>query len=271
MTYDGLAVTWWGHATTAVEIGGCRILIDPLLSDRLYHLKRYAERSLDQAHEADLVLVSHLHADHCHLPSLRRVAAETPVLLPRGGERLLRRRPDVRPVQPGDEVEISGARIRVLPAYHDGRRLPGSRYRGPPLGFRVECGGRSFWYPGDTGTRVDLSAVAPVDLALVPVGGWGHSLGDEHLDPDEAAEMVARVGARWAVPVHWGTFFPRGLRLVARGTHHLMFVAPGERFASAMEGREAQAVVLAPGARVALGADPPSPSSGEGVPGRLPR
>ncbi|GAB7003352.1 MBL fold metallo-hydrolase [Nocardioides sp. AN3] len=252
MTPDRLAVTWWGHSSATVELVTWRIVTDPLLSDRLFHLRRYADRPVATAAQADLVLISHLHADHLHLPSLRRVAAATPVLVPRGGERLLRDRPDVRPVQPGDELQLDGVTIEVLPAYHDGRRLPGSPYRGPALGFRVQCEGRSFWYPGDTGSQVDVSAVEPVDLALVPVGGWGHSLGDEHLDPGEAAQMVARVGARWAVPVHWGTFFPRGLRLVARATHHHMFVTPGERFASAMASAEAEAVVLVPGERRVL-------------------
>jgi L-ascorbate metabolism protein UlaG (beta-lactamase superfamily) len=271
MGSDRLAVTWWGHASTTVEIGGVRIVTDPLLDDRLFHLRRYAETPAAAATEADLVLVSHLHHDHCHLPSLRRFDPDVPVLLPHGGEGLLGDRPHVVPVRPGDEVEVAGVRIAVLPAHHDGRRLPRSRFRGPALGFRVEAGERSLWYPGDTGSRVDLTAVAPVDLALVPVGGWGHSLGDEHLDPGEAAGLVDRVGARWAVPVHWGTFFPRGLAVVARRTHRRMFVTPGERFAAAMARRGdegAEAVVLAHGERVVLDAgDRRSPGSGE-HPGR---
>ena len=252
MATDGLAVTWWGHASTTVEIGGRRIATDPVLTRSLLHLRRYGALPVDLAADADLVLISHLHADHCHLPSLRRVPAGTTLLLPRGGERLLGDRFDVRPVEPGDQLEVDGARVTVLPAHHDGRRLPGSRHRGPALGFRVECGGRSFWYPGDTGAQVDFAAVPPVDLALVPVGGWGPSLGDEHLDPAEAAEAVALVGARWAVPLHWGTFWPRGLGLVGRRTHHHLFVTPGDRFVAAMAGREAEAVVLAHGQRAVL-------------------
>ena len=254
---ESLAVTWWGHASATVEIGGVRIAIDPLLTDRLLHLRRYTDPPGAGAAEADLILVSHLHADHCHLPSLRRFPAETPVVMPAGGERLLGDRPGVRGVRPGDGLEVAGARISVLPAYHDGRRLPRSRYRGPALGFRVECGRHSLWYPGDTGAQVDFAAVDPVDLALVPVGGWGPTLGEEHLDPGEAADAVTDVGARWAVPVHWGTFWPRGLRLVARRRHRHLFVTPGERFVEAMAGRDAEAMVLAPGQRVDLGGHAP--------------
>jgi L-ascorbate metabolism protein UlaG (beta-lactamase superfamily) len=256
---SGLAVTWWGHASATVEIGGLRIVIDPVLTDRLLHLRRYTAPVTAHAAEADLVLVSHLHADHCHVPSLRRFRSESPVLMPRGGEGLLRGRPNVRAVRPGDELEVAGARISVLSAYHDGRRLPGSRYRGPALGFRVECGERALWYPGDTGPQQDFRAVRPVDLALVPVGGWGPTLGEEHLDPAQAAEAVDQVGARWAVPLHWGTFWPLGLEMVARDRHHHLVVTPGERFAEAMEGRDAEAVVLAPGQTVEL----------QGMPGPL--
>jgi L-ascorbate metabolism protein UlaG (beta-lactamase superfamily) len=70
------------------------------------------------------------------------------------------------------------------------------------------------------------------------------------MHPEHAAEAVARVGARWAVPVHWGTFWPAGLRRVARANHHRLFITPGERFAEAMAASETEAVVVAPGERV---------------------
>jgi len=59
-----IAVTWWGHATATVETGGTRVVTDPVLGDRLLHLKRYAVTPAREAVEADLVLISHLHHDH---------------------------------------------------------------------------------------------------------------------------------------------------------------------------------------------------------------
>ena len=79
-----------------------------------------------------------------------------------------------------------------------------------------------------------MRRVDPVDLALAPVGGWGPTLGAGHMDPVEAAEAVDRVGAAWAVPVHWGTFWPVGLRRVDRRRHEHFFVTPGQRFADAV-------------------------------------
>lgn len=248
---SGLAVTWWGHASATVELGGLRVATDPLYVDRLVHLRRHGPPPADPAYDAHLVLVSHLHHDHLHVPSLRRMRPGATVLVPRGGERLVPPGYDVHPVEPGDELVVAGARVRVLAASHDGRRHPGSRLRGPALGFRVEHEGRSCWYPGDTGPRDDLDDLGAVDLALVPVGGWGPSLGTEHLDPEQAARAVSLVGARWAVPVHWGTFWPVGLARLDRRGHHRLFVSPGQRFAAALAGDPAEAVVLAPGERAA--------------------
>jgi L-ascorbate metabolism protein UlaG (beta-lactamase superfamily) len=116
----------------------------------------------------------------------------------------------VTEVEPGDHLHFGGVEVRVLPADHDGRRHPASRDRGPALGFLV-AGSCRCWYPGDTGPSPDFSEAAPVDLALVPVGGWGPTLGAGHLDPLQAAEAVRLAGAAQAVPVHWGTWWPVGL------------------------------------------------------------
>jgi L-ascorbate metabolism protein UlaG (beta-lactamase superfamily) len=143
-------------------------------------------------------------------------------------------------------------RIAVLPATHDGRRGPHSRLRAPAVGFRVDGSGRSFWFPGDTELREDMSDVGSVDLALVPIGGWGPTLEDGHMDPVDGAEAVRRVGATTAVPVHWGTFWPIGLRHLARANHHRLFVTPGQRFVDALGPEDATVLLLEPGDRAAL-------------------
>lgn len=252
----GLALTWWGHAFTSLELGAARVALDPLLPDRLFHLHRYAPGPADHATDAGLVLVSHLHQDHLHRPSLLRFRPGTPLVLPRGGEQYLGSTLSRHavPVEPGDEVEVAGVRVEVLLASHDGRRHPWSRTTPPALGFRLTGGHRTVWFPGDTSLRDDMRDVAPVDLALVPVGGWGPTLAHGHMDPDHGAEAVARVGARWAVPVHWGTFWPRGLRHVARANHRHLFHTPGERFVAALRERapDTEPLPLAHGVRRVL-------------------
>ena len=156
-----LAVTWWGHASSTVELGPVRVAIDPLLVDRLFHLRRHGVSPTSEAAEADVVVVSHLHSDHCHLPSLARFGPDVPVVVPRGSEDLLSRlgRERLVPAEPGDVLELAGARIEVLGATHDGRRLPLTRLAAPALGFRITAGGRSLWFPGDTELRDDMADV----------------------------------------------------------------------------------------------------------------
>jgi L-ascorbate metabolism protein UlaG (beta-lactamase superfamily) len=247
-----IACTWWGHASVTVETGAARVAVDPLLSDRLFHLVRHTASPGPLAVSADLVLVSHLHQDHCHLPSLARFPSDVPIVVPRGSERLLGRlgRDRLVPVAPGEVVELGGVRIQVLAATHDGRRHPLSREETPALGFRVVGDGGSWWFPGDTELRADMGDLDPVDLALVPIGGWGPTLGDGHMHPEDGAEAVARVGARWAVPVHWGTFWPAGLQRLARANHQRLFTTPGSRFVDALAGSPTEAVLAVPGERI---------------------
>lgn len=251
---SSLAVTWWGHSSVTVELGSTRVGTDPLLVDRLMHLRRYAPTPGPMAAELDLVLVSHLHGDHFHVPSLRRVSSEAPIVVPRGASDLLRSLAgrEVVEVEPGDRLELAEVRIDVVPARHDGRRLPLGRRHAPAIGFRVEGQSGSFWYPGDTGPHDAMADVEAVDLALVPVGGWGPTLGDRHLDPQQAAEAVERVGATWALPVHYGTFWPIGMRALNRTNHQRLFETPGSRFADAMSQSPTTAVVPVQGRRVVL-------------------
>lgn len=104
------------------------------------------------------------------------------------------------------------------------------------------------WVAGDTGLypeMVELAGMAggSIDVALVPVWGWGPKLSAGHLTPEEAAHAVARSGARYAVPVHWGTLHPPLVTSLARE----WLERPGERFAAAMADLDATVVLLDPG------------------------
>lgn len=230
-----MRITWWGHASTTVEIGGVRLLSDPALTQRLAHLHRLDSAApANAARHADAVLISHLHADHLHLPSLRLVDSAT-VIVPSGGAKLVRRAgcPDIREVEQGDVLDLGGVQVTAVHAEHDGRRMPGSSHRGPALGYLLRAAGRTVWFAGDTGRFDGLEKIGPVDVAIVPVGGWGPTLGDGHLDPEQAAEVVREVGATHAVPIHFGTFWPIGFKPLAPGIFRRMFHEPGQRFAAA--------------------------------------
>ena len=228
------AVTWWGHSFTTVELPGATVVTDPLMVRRLFHVRRATPPPPSTATRADLVLVSHLHHDHLHVPTLRRFDDTVPVVVPRGAVRAVRplERLVTIEVSPGDRLQVAGVDIEVLPARHDGRRdkRPGAA-EAVSVGYRFGRGGTTCWYPGDTGP-MDFRGVRPVDLALVPIGGWGPSLGDGHLDPLQALEATQQVGARWILPVHYGTYWPVVLRSTGP-THEQWFRSPADRFREA--------------------------------------
>jgi len=166
----------------------------------------------------DAVLLSHLHYDHADRRSLRSIAPETPVLAPPGAGRFLEHcgLTAVAELAPGQSVKIGKVEIAAVEAEHGHGRAPRSR-RSEAVGFHLS-GSRRVYFAGDTDLFEGMAALADkLDLALLPVWGWGPTLGPGHLDPESAARAAALLSPRIAVPIHWGTFFPLGLAsLLAR-------------------------------------------------------
>ncbi|MGW3913827.1 MBL fold metallo-hydrolase [Streptomyces sp. NPDC005070] len=238
-------ITWWGHATCTLEDSGTRVLTDPLFARRLAHLRRRrGAPPPPPAAIADVALVSHLHADHLHLPSLARLAPGTRLLVPRGAPRSvpgLRKLRHLRltEVAPGDRTRVGDLAVRTVPARHDGRRLPIGPHHSPAVGYVIEGEARTY-FAGDTGLFASMAEeVGPVDVALLPVGGWGPYLGEGHLDAGRAAEALAALCPRSAVPVHYGTFWPIGMDAVRPHEFH----APGEEFVRLAAERAPQVAV----------------------------
>jgi len=161
------------------------------------------------------------------------------LLVPPGSAGWFARRglPDAVELAPGEVSELGDGVVRVVgtPAEHLGRREPW----GPTamcVGHLVESAGRTAWLAGDTGLFAGMAGLSGlsrrgvIDVAAIPVWGWGPNLGPGHLDPDRAAEAVTRAGVGHAVPVHWGTLHPAFLR---RSMQHQL-TTPGTRFAAAL-------------------------------------
>ena len=106
----------------------------------------------------------------------------------------------------GDELRIGAVTVCATPAEHRGHRL--LLRSAPSLGF-VVSGSRRIYFAGDTGLFGGMSALAgALDVALLPVAGWGSKVGEGHLDPVGAAQALRLLKPRVAVPIHWGTFSP---------------------------------------------------------------
>lgn len=216
-----MRVTYIGHATVLLELDGVRLLTDPVLSQRVWHLRRHADRpDLDRVTEVDAVLLSHLHGDHLHRRSLATIAPDVPVVAPTGAGSVLRRygRNEVCELAVGESVSIGSIEVSATPAAHEGG-LPLLATGTEALGFIVS-GTRSAYFAGDTDLFDSMAEIggpgsSRLDLALLPVWGWGPMLGSGHLDPRSAAKAAALLEPRIAVPIHWGTLFPLGLGSIA--------------------------------------------------------
>jgi L-ascorbate metabolism protein UlaG (beta-lactamase superfamily) len=199
-------ITYVGHATVHFEAGATRLLTDPVLRTRIAHLRRIVPLPpLEQLVRPDAVLISHAHLDHLDVPSLRMLDAPL-VIAPRGCGRVIRRAGahTVIEVQPGQELTVGSTSIRVLRLAHDGRRHPLSSAR-ETLGYTI-AGDERALVAGDTAVFDGMSTLAgSVDVALLPVWGWGRRLGPGHMGPAEAARAAATIRPRLAIPIHWGT------------------------------------------------------------------
>jgi L-ascorbate metabolism protein UlaG (beta-lactamase superfamily) len=199
-------VSYLGHSTTLIDLDGVRLLTDPLLRRRVLHLRRASP--VPGHGEPDAVLISHGHQDHLDLPSLDRLPRDTPVVCPRGLGRVVAGRGlrDVREVAEGEEIAFGSVTVRATHADHPGRSLPGRA--DATIGYAVLGSARVF-FAGDTGLFDGMDGLVPdLDLALLPIWGWGPTIGPGHLDPRSAAEALALLRPRLAVPIHWGTLRP---------------------------------------------------------------
>jgi L-ascorbate metabolism protein UlaG (beta-lactamase superfamily) len=204
------SVTWVGHATTLIDVGGYRVLTDPLMTRRVAHLRRRRPLPDTDHRDVDLVLLSHVHLDHLHRPSLELVRPSARVLTPAGSARLVRAAgfTDVVEVRVGDRVECGPVTVEVVPAAHKRSRGPHSRIRAEPLGYVVDGDGRRVYFPGDTDLFDEMAGLGDIDVALLPIWGWGSTLGVGHLNPHRAAVATQLIRPGLVVPIHWGTYAP---------------------------------------------------------------
>jgi L-ascorbate metabolism protein UlaG (beta-lactamase superfamily) len=181
------------------------------------HLERRAAPvDLRTAVRPDVVLISHMHLDHFDPRSLRLVDRRAVVVVSSGAGMAAAKLgfSQVVELAAGESFAAGGAVVTATPAEHGAGRWPWSRHGA--IGFTVEGGPRAY-FPGDTDLFDGMRDLAgSLDVALLPVWGWGTRLGPGHLDPHRAALALQLLEPRVAVPIHWGTLYPIGLRRFRR-------------------------------------------------------
>ncbi|WP_306336449.1 MBL fold metallo-hydrolase [Streptomyces sp. KL118A] len=213
-----LAVTWVGHASWVVRIGGLTVLTDPVWSRKILGTPARvtpAGVAWSALPRVDAVVISHNHYDHLDAPTLARLPRDTPVFVPAGLGRWFTRRRfrNVTELDWWEASELGGVRLDFVPAHHWSKRSLVDTCRTLWGGWVLtDAEGRRLYFAGDTGYGHWFERIGArypgIDLALLPIGAYEPRwwLSDVHCDPEEAVRAAADLGARRMAPMHWGTF-----------------------------------------------------------------
>jgi L-ascorbate metabolism protein UlaG (beta-lactamase superfamily) len=216
-----LAVTFIGHASFLLQVGGLNFLVDPVFANWLvliHRLRRPGVR-IEDLPAIDAVLLTHAHMDHLNLPSLRKIVRHTYALrgcapvavVPDGVEDLVLPLgfADVQRLRWWERITIGGVEITMTPAQHWGARMMRDVHRGFG-GYVLRSGTQSVYHSGDSGYFAGFREIgerlAP-EIALLPIGAYKpDGFRQVHTSPEDALRAFVDLGAERMVPMHYGTF-----------------------------------------------------------------
>jgi len=217
------AITWIGHATFLIQMGGLNIVTDPVWASRMGFQRRLTDPgiSLQDMPEIDVVLISHGHYDHLDIPTLRRLRGRPTYLVPIGLRTLLERKgfQNVTELSWWEEVHVGSLRFTFVPAQHWTRRSLFDMNTSHWGGWMIEAGAGSsrhlrfetIYFVGDTGYFRGFQMIAEkfqVDTALLPIGAYEPEwfMNVSHMTPEEAVQAFIELGAKRFIPMHYGTY-----------------------------------------------------------------
>lgn len=210
---DQTGVTWLGHAGFLLHFAGRNILIDPNWA--LWHgpVKRVSHPSLpiNALPYIDLVLITHAHFDHLHLPSLRAIAAGQPIIVPQGVGNVVKNCAFNRVIELDywQSVSLDGIHVTLVPTKHWGARFIHDTYR-KFGGYLIQHDQKTVFHCGDSSLFngfQEIAKRAKIDLALMPIGAYQAPSGRPvHMNPEEALQAADMMNASHVIPMHYGTF-----------------------------------------------------------------
>ena len=212
------ALTWIGHASFLVQLGGRSALIDPVMSRSIAGglIRRNVAPGLDwpALPKIDLVLVTHNHRDHMDAPSLRRLGPDPVYVVPQGLGRWFERAGLRRVLEMAwwQRERIEGLDVTFVPSEHWSRRGLLDKNESWWGGYVIERGGLRVYHSGDTawfdGFALIRERCGAIDAAMLPIGAYAPRwfMRPQHMDPEDAVRAFGALGARRFVAMHWGTF-----------------------------------------------------------------
>jgi L-ascorbate metabolism protein UlaG (beta-lactamase superfamily) len=203
-----IAVTFGGHATVIVRYPGLAVAFDPMLGHWVGGVRRSVEPGLAAADLADvgLILISHRHADHLHVPTLRRLPRTATVVVPAGAAAAISGLGYARVIElsPGADLEMRGVQLAAAAVAHGAGDLAHG------LSYVLRGDGPSVYLCGDSGYFsgfADTGARFAPDIAALPIGGFvPASFRERHMSPLDALYAFEDLRARMLIPIHHGAF-----------------------------------------------------------------
>ena len=250
---SGLRLTWFGHASTLLEVDGSTVLIDPLWSERASPVswagpKRWypPTMALSDLPRVDAVLISHDHVDHLDYRTIVAMKTWRAIfIVPLGiGAHLSRWGiPATRIVELDwwQSTHVGALELVATPARHASGRLRSRSNKTLWAGWAIIGPQHRIWYSGDTGFHEDLPTIGerfgPFDLTLIEAGQYDANWPDTHLGPELAVEAHRLVRGKTLVPVHWA--------LIKQAPH--AWTEPVERVLAAARCRNVRVLTPRPG------------------------
>ena len=210
----GIHAGWVGHSTLLMSFGGMYILTDPNFTNRVVIARRAVGLPLEpeEIKELDLILISHAHYDHLDRPSLKRLPKSALLVVPQGCRPLVTGLgfSNIREVKWNDVFQTGGMTIEAIQTAHWGKRSPADDEDRGYNGYILSKNGKSIIFAGDTGySKVfeEKGRGRAILAAFFPISAYRPDwFRQNHASPEEALKMFAESGARYMIPIHWGTF-----------------------------------------------------------------
>ena len=209
-------ICWLSHAGFLIQLGGKRILLDPVFGDIPFYRRQTASPySAAELGQVDYLLVSHVHYDHFDTASIQSLVSKNPkAILPLHMSKVLHQTAPSLKCEELDwyeSYEEDGLKITLVPARHWGRRGLFDKNRVLWGGYVLSYGGKNIYFAGDTAPGAHFKEIGSrfdIDWALLPIGAYKpvFIMKHNHMNPQEAFEAFGQLKAKKMVPMHYGTF-----------------------------------------------------------------